>query len=57
MLVLEIHRCHENSTIGTFCEYFGSGKNDQGIIPDWKPKWFTKEEMIVPILQMIVEMI
>ena len=44
----DTHRCHENSTIGTFCEYFGSGKNDQGIIPDWKPKWFTKEEMIVP---------
>ena len=44
----DTHRCQENSSIGTFCEYFGSGKNDQGVIPDWKPHWFTKEEVVVP---------
>ena len=34
------HRCKVNTSIGTFCEYYGSGKNDQGVIPDWKPHWF-----------------
>ena len=43
----DTHRCKLGSTIGTFCEYFGSG-GEHGVIEDWKPKFFHKDEIVVP---------
>jgi len=44
----DCHRCGFESEIGTFCEFYGSPEHKQGTIPDWKPKFFSPEEVIVP---------
>ena len=44
----DCHRCSESGASGAFCENYGSGKPNMGQIPDWKPRWFSPEEVIVP---------
>ena len=44
----DCHRCGFKSTIGSFCEFYGSPEHGQGSIPDWKPVFFKPEEVIVP---------
>jgi len=43
------HRCgHTHPQFGTFCEKFGNGEPGMGIIPDWKPIYYSTDEVIVP---------
>ena len=44
----DAHRCGFESAVGSFCEFYGSGQAGQGTIPDWSPRFFTKEEVLVP---------
>jgi N-sulfoglucosamine sulfohydrolase len=39
------HRC--GGSVGSFCELWGSG-GENGVIPDWKPQYYTPEEVKVP---------
>uniref|UniRef100_T1JAG0 Sulfatase N-terminal domain-containing protein n=1 Tax=Strigamia maritima TaxID=126957 RepID=T1JAG0_STRMM len=43
------HRClHSNPKYGIFCEKFGNGQPDMGIIPDWTPFVYDPKDVIVP---------
>eukprot|EP00049_Salpingoeca_infusionum_P015544 m.303684 g.303684 ORF g.303684 m.303684 type:complete len:572 (-) comp15894_c0_seq5:119-1834(-) len=44
----DCHRCAFKGAQGSFCELYGSGKGDEGIIPDWTPQWFSPEQVTVP---------
>lgn len=43
------HRCgHSQPQYGVFCEKFGNGESGMGWIPDWKPQYYTPEQVKVP---------
>ncbi|XP_067860051.1 N-sulphoglucosamine sulphohydrolase isoform X1 [Heptranchias perlo] len=43
------HRCgHSQPQYGVFCEKFGNGESGMGWIPDWKPEYYTPEQVKVP---------
>lgn len=43
------HRCgHTNPEYGEFCEKFGNGEKGMGYIADWKPQYYSSNEVIVP---------
>ncbi|TRY86289.1 hypothetical protein DNTS_034180 [Danionella cerebrum] len=43
------HRCgHSQPQYGVFCEKFGNGESGMGRIPDWKPKYYTPDQVKVP---------
>ena len=43
------HRCgHTQPQFGEFCEKFGNGQVGMGTIPDWKPKYYKPEDVIIP---------
>ncbi|KAE8575929.1 hypothetical protein XENTR_v10003988 [Xenopus tropicalis] len=43
------HRCgHSQPQYGAFCEKFGNGDPDMGIMPDWSPQYYTPEQVQVP---------
>ncbi|XP_069511297.1 N-sulphoglucosamine sulphohydrolase [Ambystoma mexicanum] len=43
------HRCgHSQPQYGEFCEKFGNGESGMGWIPDWKPQYYTPEQVQVP---------
>ena len=45
----DVHRCEFESAIGSFCEFYGSGRHGQGTIPDWQnPKFYSPDEVFVP---------
>lgn len=42
------HRCgHSQPQYGPFCEKFGNGDSGMGRIPDWTPRRYTPEEVMV----------
>lgn len=44
----DTHRCgHSQPQYGAFCEKFGNGKMGMGRIPDWKPEYYTPEQVEV----------
>jgi N-sulfoglucosamine sulfohydrolase len=43
----DCHRCPAKANSGPFCEKYGSG-GPHGVIPDWKPKFFSPKEVVVP---------
>eukprot|EP00946_MAST-07B_sp_MAST-7B-sp1_P004289 g4289.t1 len=44
----DVHRCKFKSAVGSFCEFYGSGKNGQGVIPDWTPTFYNPKDVVVP---------
>uniref|UniRef100_A0A3B3YNY5 Sulfatase N-terminal domain-containing protein n=1 Tax=Poecilia mexicana TaxID=48701 RepID=A0A3B3YNY5_9TELE len=45
----DTHRCgHSQPQYGAFCEKFGNGEPGMGLIPDWKPVYYTPEQVKVP---------
>ncbi|XP_028830087.1 N-sulfoglucosamine sulfohydrolase [Denticeps clupeoides] len=43
------HRCgHSQPQYGAFCEKFGNGESGMGCIPDWKPEYYTPDQVKVP---------
>ncbi|KAG7281931.1 hypothetical protein CRUP_002989 [Coryphaenoides rupestris] len=45
----DTHRCgHSQPQYGAFCEKFGNGQPGMGSIPDWKPEYYTPEQVKVP---------
>lgn len=43
------HRCgHTHPEYGNFCEKFGDGKDNNGVIADWKPKYYDPAAVEVP---------
>lgn len=45
------HRCGDtdvNAKYGQFCEHWGSGEPNMGIIPDWKPYHYNPDSIRVP---------
>ncbi|XP_026696709.2 N-sulfoglucosamine sulfohydrolase-like [Ciona intestinalis] len=43
------HRCgHTHPQYGEFCEKFGNGDSGMGKIPDWKPDYYSPDDVIVP---------
>ncbi|XP_036417715.1 N-sulphoglucosamine sulphohydrolase [Colossoma macropomum] len=43
------HRCgHSQPQYGAFCEKFGNGESGMGRIPDWKPQYYTPDQVKVP---------
>lgn len=43
------HRCGRvTPEYGSFCERFGSGENNMGTIPDWKPIYYVWDEIQIP---------
>ena len=44
----DVHRCGFESAVGSFCEFYGSGKKGQGIIPDWTPTFYNPKDVVVP---------
>uniref|UniRef100_A0A3Q4AYX7 Sulfatase N-terminal domain-containing protein n=1 Tax=Mola mola TaxID=94237 RepID=A0A3Q4AYX7_MOLML len=45
----DTHRCgHSQPQYGAFCEKFGNGEMGMGRIPDWKPVYYTPEQVKVP---------
>ena len=42
------HRSSANPEYGAFCEKFGSGQPGMGVIPDWKPEYYSPDDVIVP---------
>ncbi|CAG2159904.1 unnamed protein product [Oppiella nova] len=43
------HRCgHTSPQFGNFCEKFGNGETGMGFIPDWKPIYYSPDEIQVP---------
>eukprot|EP00505_MAST-04D_sp_SCG-Rhode-Island_P005625 Stramenopile-MAST_4_protein_5625 len=45
----DTHRCQGNSNVGSFCQFYGSGKNGNPKIPDWpNPRWYDPKDVIVP---------
>ena len=50
-LYIGFHDPHRNSgspQFGAFCEKFGSGEPGMGVIPDWKPEYYSPDDVIVP---------
>uniref|UniRef100_A0A8B9JPV3 N-sulfoglucosamine sulfohydrolase (sulfamidase) n=1 Tax=Astyanax mexicanus TaxID=7994 RepID=A0A8B9JPV3_ASTMX len=44
------HRCgHSQPQYGSFCEKFGNGESGMGRIPDWKPQYYTPDQVKVPL--------
>lgn len=44
----DTHRCgHSQPQYGAFCEKFGNGEIGMGRIPDWKPVYYTPEQVKV----------
>lgn len=44
----DTHRCgHSQPQYGAFCEKFGNGEMGMGRIPDWKPEYYTPEQVKV----------
>lgn len=44
----DTHRCgHSQPQYGAFCEKFGNGETGMGTIPDWKPVYYTPEQVKV----------
>lgn len=44
----DTHRCgHSQPQYGAFCEKFGNGEKGMGRIPDWKPVYYTPEQVKV----------
>lgn len=44
----DTHRCgHSQPQFGAFCEKFGNGEMGMGRIPDWKPEYYTPEQVKV----------
>uniref|UniRef100_A0A1A7WP27 N-sulfoglucosamine sulfohydrolase (Sulfamidase) n=1 Tax=Iconisemion striatum TaxID=60296 RepID=A0A1A7WP27_9TELE len=45
----DTHRCgHSQPQYGAFCEKFGNGETGMGRIPDWKPVYYTPDQVKVP---------
>eukprot|EP00066_Takifugu_rubripes_P006939 XP_003972080.1 PREDICTED: N-sulphoglucosamine sulphohydrolase [Takifugu rubripes] len=45
----DTHRCgHSQPQYGAFCEKFGNGEKGMGRIPDWKPVYYTPDQVKVP---------
>lgn len=43
------HRCgRENPQYGNFCEKFGDGSKDMGLISDWHPIDYSPDDVLVP---------
>lgn len=43
------HRCgHVTPQYGSFCERWGSGEQDMGLIPDWHPIYYQWDEIDLP---------
>lgn len=43
------HRCgHTNPEFGAFCEKFGNGYPENGVIPDWIPIYYQHDEINLP---------
>ena len=43
------HRCgRDNPQYGTFCEKFGDGTKDMGLISDWHPIDYSPDDVLVP---------
>ena len=43
------HRCgHITPQYGSFCERWGSGESDMGLIPDWQPIYYQWEQIELP---------
>ncbi|KAK7126644.1 hypothetical protein R3I94_017977 [Phoxinus phoxinus] len=43
------HRCgHSQPQYGVFCEKFGNGESGMGRIPDWRPKYYSPDQVKVP---------
>ncbi|XP_030064463.1 N-sulfoglucosamine sulfohydrolase isoform X1 [Microcaecilia unicolor] len=43
------HRCgHSQPQYGVFCEKFGNGESGMGYISDWKPLYYSSEQVKVP---------
>lgn len=48
----DTHRCgHSQPQYGAFCEKFGNGEIGMGRIPDWKPVYYTPEQVKVGVYQ------
>lgn len=44
----DTHRCgHSQPQYGAFCEKFGNGETGMGRIPDWKPVYYSPEQVKV----------
>lgn len=44
----DTHRCgHSQPQYGAFCEKFGNGEKGMGRIPDWKPVYYTPDQVKV----------
>lgn len=42
------HRCgHSQPQYGAFCEKFGNGESGMGWIPDWTPKTYDPQDVLV----------
>ena len=49
LLYVGLHDPHRmGGKTGEFGEKWGDGSPGMGTIPDWKPVWYTPEEVIVP---------
>ncbi|XP_032726326.1 N-sulphoglucosamine sulphohydrolase [Lontra canadensis] len=43
------HRCgHSQPQYGAFCEKFGNGERGMGRIPDWNPRTYDPQDVVVP---------
>lgn len=51
----DTHRCgHSQPQYGAFCEKFGNGEQGMGRIPDWKPVYYTPDQVKVADLSMLL---
>lgn len=51
----DTHRCgHSQPQYGAFCEKFGNGEKGMGRIPDWKPVYYTPDQVKVADLSMLL---
>ncbi|XP_033113986.1 N-sulphoglucosamine sulphohydrolase-like [Anneissia japonica] len=49
MAFKDVHRCDASiEKYGQFCERFGNGDPETGIIPDWKPAYYDPADVFVP---------
>lgn len=50
----DTHRCgHSQPQYGAFCEKFGNGEKGMGRIPDWKPVYYTPDQVKVGGVSML----
>lgn len=50
----DTHRCgHSQPQYGAFCEKFGNGEKGMGRIPDWKPVYYTPDQVKVGDVSML----